>query len=139
MRLRPYFFHKFDLPLMPLYALLAYVLLTQGALAGLVLCVGTDSHLKVETAHARGPDNRPAKDHQGPCLDIPLTGFWVASDHSPLPVDANMLSQARGPISLSPFLWPCSPTQNLPRRGFPCLESIHSLPTACSRSTILLI
>ena len=137
--MRPYFFRKFGLPLMPLYVLLAYILMTQGALAGIVLCFGADSHLKVETAHARGPDNRSAKDHQGPCLDIPLTGSWVASEKSPLPADTNPRSQVREPITFLLFLLPLSPAKNVPQQVFPRIESISSLPTAFSRSTILLI
>jgi hypothetical protein len=138
-RMRPYFLHKFGLSWMPLYAFLACFLMTQGALGGLVLCVGADGHLKVETAHARGPDNHPAKGHRGPCLDIPLAGSWVAADNSPLPADANLLSRVRESTAFILFIPPVCLTNNAPQHVLPCPEHMSSLPSAFSRSPILLI
>ena len=136
---RPNFFHKYSLVLMPLHCLLMYVLMSLGPLAGLVLCIDTDSHLKIETAHAKGADNLPAKDHQRPCLDIPLTSSLVTSRSSPLPADSNLLSRVREPVVLTTFVLLNLPAEDAPRGAFPRPGLISALPMAFLRSTILLI
>jgi hypothetical protein len=138
MRMKPSFYHKFGSALMSLSVLLAYFLMSSGPLAGLVLCFGTDSHLKVETAHARGLDNQPAS-HQGPCLDIPLTGLWSASHHSALSADSKLLSQMREPIPLPPSNLPTASTGNASQLVFQRREAISTSLPPLFRSTILLI
>lgn len=139
LHIRPNFFHKYSLVLMPLHCLLMYVLMSLGPLAGLVLCIDTDSHLKIEVAHAKAADNLPAKDHRRPCLDIPLTSSLGTSGSSLLPADSNLSSQVREPVALTLFVLLNLPAEDAPRGAFPRPGLISALPMPFLRSTLLLI
>jgi hypothetical protein len=83
---------------------LLILLAIQGPFPGLVLCIGGDRHLAVETAH-NNFHLPPCLDYEGPCLDIPLANVSV---------DGQVVASAPGPLSPQGALSLAVPTISLP-------------------------
>jgi hypothetical protein len=119
---------------------LVWVLLTllviQGPFPGLVLCIGGDRHLAVETAH-NNFHPPPCFDYAGPCLDIPLANVSV---------DGQVVASAPGPLSLQGAVSLAVPAISLPalidglasKNSSPSLLAVHGL-IASLRTVILRI
>ncbi len=72
-------FSKIRNLLSPLGILLAYFLIVQGPLTGLVMCFGGPSHIAVEVPHNNL--NHPTPESQKPCLDVPLISVGDGDHH----------------------------------------------------------
>jgi hypothetical protein len=83
--------------------LFLYLLLTHGALPGLVLCLGVNGHIAVETPH--NIPSYPTSQEEGPCLDLPLIS--ASRDDLPLMSSLQQTSQRLEPLAgaaLVPFM-----------------------------------
>jgi hypothetical protein len=79
-------------------------LVIQGPFPGLVLCIGGNRHLAVETAH-NNFHPPPCLDYEGPCLDIPLANVSA---------DGQVVVSAPGPLSPQEAPILAVPTISLP-------------------------
>jgi hypothetical protein len=115
---------------------LLILLAIQGPFPGLVLCIGGNRHLAVETAH-NNFHPPPCFDYEGPCLDIPLANVSV---------DGQVVASAPGPLSPQGALSLAVPTISLPalvdglalKNPSPSLLAVHGL-IASLRTVILRI
>jgi hypothetical protein len=121
-----------------LYWLFVYVFVSQASLAGLVLCVGSSDHVAIEAAHTSAPHRVPSKEHQGPCVDIPLAGSLVMLRDSSTSSDFDMALPTRASVFVT-VIQPILLAEPFLLRVFSPLRPIGDTPMAFLRSTILRI
>ena len=121
-----------------LHRLFVYVFISQASLAGLVLCVGSNDHIAIEATHIGSAHKVPSKEHQSPCVDIPLTGSLVTLRDAAAPAKLDTALPTRAPvfvIVIRPILF----EDPFLLRAFSPTRPIGDTPMSFLRSTILRI
>jgi hypothetical protein len=139
MRMRPSFFRKDIRLLLPLHGLVLCLLLSQGPLAGLVMCFGVGGHLQVEPAHPGDSHGLPAPGPQRPCLDVPLISSLATSGGSSLPSDLSSGLQVKEPVVVTGFFHPIMFLESTSSHVFSPPGADGDTSVALLRSTILVI
>jgi hypothetical protein len=132
------FFSKHHTYAVVLHWFFVYVLISQASLAGLVLCVGSNDHIAIETTHTGSTHTVPSKEHQSPCVDIPLAGSLVTLRDASTPVDLDTALATRAPIFVT-IIRPILFAEPSLLRAFSPPLPLGDTPVTFLRSTILRI
>ena len=132
------FFSKHHTYAVLLHWLFVYVFISQASLAGLVLCVGSNDHIAIEATHTGSTHTVPSKEHQNPCVDIPLAGSLVTLRDASTPIDLDTALPTRAPIFV-PIIRPIFFAGPFLFHAFSPPRPLGDTPMGFLRSTILRI
>jgi hypothetical protein len=121
-----------------LHWLFVYVFISQASLAGLVLCVGSNDHIAIEATHTGSAHEVPSKEHQSPCVDIPLAGPLVMLRDASAQANLDTALPTRAPVFVT-VIQPILHVEDFLPCAFPLPWPLGDTPVAFLRSPILRI